>query len=86
MQDNALAAKRRAPEQEGAAAVSIAPASGTEWWYLDAARREVGPLPEQAIRGLKESGVLTSTTLLWSEQVEQWTPLSQAFGSPRAGV
>lgn len=86
MQDNASAAKRRAPEQEGAAAVSIAPASGTEWWYLDAARREVGPLPEQAIRGLKESGVLTSTTLLWSEQVEQWTPLSQALGSPRAGV
>ena len=80
MQGNA----RRAPEPDNAVALPIAPRMDPEWWYLDATRQEVGPLPEPAIRSLRKSSVLTDATLVWSEKVEDWTPFDQAlplFGS-----
>ena len=50
-----------------------------EWYYLDVAQRQVGPLPVQALLGLRQSGVLSDAVLVWSERVDAWTPLGQAL-------
>ena len=76
----AMQGKVRQPaEHDSAIALGVVPSTGTEWWYLDETRQEVGPLPEPAIRGLRTSGVVTDATLLWSERVEDWTPYAQAL-------
>ena len=67
-----------AVSSDGAAAPPVS-GEDDEWYYLDASRRQVGPLPEQALRGLRQSGVLSDAVLVWSERVDAWTPLGQAL-------
>ncbi len=46
-------------------------------WYYEAAGRSEGPVPLEAVRALISSGRLPMTTLVWSEDLTDWTPANQ---------
>jgi len=53
------------------------PSPGSRVWYYEIQGVPVGPLPETEIRGLLRSRKIGPGTLLWSEDLGQWTPAGQ---------
>ena len=48
-----------------------------EWWYLDAQDEQIGPLPAESVRTLRAAGILTCSSLVWSNNLSSsdWTEL-----------
>ena len=48
-------------------------------WYYALNGQQQGPVPETEIANLAAAGVLKADTLIWSEGLTDWQPLSQAL-------
>ena len=46
-------------------------------WYYEQSGESVGPVSQQDIRMLLRNGLITRGTLVWTEGMAQWTPLSE---------
>ncbi|MBL9131958.1 MAG: DUF898 family protein, partial [Verrucomicrobiaceae bacterium] len=46
-----------------------------EKWHYTQNGAQFGPVTAEALRALEEQGVITSATLVWSEDLTAWTPL-----------
>ncbi|KAL1530709.1 hypothetical protein AB1Y20_001608 [Prymnesium parvum] len=63
-------ASRQPPRVRGAAVGGAPPA---EWWYLDEQDRQYGPLSAESVIELHRAGLVTSSTLVWSQaHCEAW--------------
>ncbi|MCB1136892.1 MAG: DUF4339 domain-containing protein [Chlamydiia bacterium] len=47
------------------------------WYYLDAERRQHGPVDMDALRALWQNNTVTQTTLVWSDGMAEWKQVSQ---------
>lgn len=48
-----------------------------DWYYLDAENKQMGPISFKELKVKVEEGVLNEKSLLWSEGMESWEPLSK---------
>ena len=46
------------------------------WYYVAADGQRHGPMPATQLRGLVESGVIGSQTLVWRDGLAEWQPLA----------
>ncbi len=46
-------------------------------WYYETNGRSEGPVPAETVRSLLASGRVPLTTLVWSEDLTDWTPANQ---------
>jgi len=51
-------------------------------WYYMQNGRQMGPVPQEALRSLVAHGAVAPDTLTWAEGMPQWTPLSQVELAP----
>jgi len=51
-----------------------------QWFYTDAAGQQAGPVYADGLRQLAADGSVSSTTLVWSEGMTDWTPATQVPG------
>jgi uncharacterized RDD family membrane protein YckC len=57
------------------------------WYYVDGARNQAGPVDEAAFDALIASGTITAETLVWREGMANWLPLREARpGTAPAGA
>lgn len=60
------------------------------WFYTDATAQQCGPLEEDVILELSESGEILSHTLVWKEGMEDWVRFNQVaetfYGSDEDGI
>lgn len=47
------------------------------WYYLDAAQSQQGPMSYQAITEAWKKGIIAASTLVWHEEMTDWTELQQ---------
>ncbi|MDR6991932.1 RDD family protein [Luteimonas sp. 3794] len=55
----------------------------TEWYYTDARQTRHGPVTQDALRQLRQDGVVGDSTRVWREGLADWQPfreLAAAFG------
>ena len=50
--------------------------AGESTWYYEMGEGSVGPVSADIIRGFLKDGVVAPTNLVWSEGMDQWTPIS----------
>jgi len=48
------------------------------WYYVDAAGKQAGPVDDAGLDTLMASGGITSETLIWREGMANWQPLREA--------
>lgn len=48
------------------------------WYYVDAAGQQAGPVDDAGLDGLAASGVVNTETLVWAEGMANWVPLREA--------
>lgn len=48
------------------------------WYYVDAAGQQVGPVDDATLEGLIASGAVNAETLAWREGLANWQPLREA--------
>lgn len=51
-----------------------------QWYYAIGGRDRQGPIVEEALRDLIRQGRISGSDLLWSEGMQDWTPLHQLPG------
>ena len=51
----------------------------TLWYYADSQNRQQGPISADALLDLHRQGLLSGSTLVWSEGLEDWQPLSSQW-------
>ena len=58
-----------------------------QWFYQDNQTRH-GPVNAEEIKSLLASGIITSSTLIWSKDLDDWKPLREveAFADAPSGV
>lgn len=47
-------------------------------WFLDTSRQRQGPLDVDDLAALATAGFINRTTKIWSEELEDWTPVGKA--------
>lgn len=47
------------------------------WYYLDEERAQLGPMSFQALTQAVHQGLVTPSTYLWNEELDQWTTLGE---------
>lgn len=52
-----------------------------QWYYVNAAKQQVGPLPDDEFNKLVQSGTVTAQTLVWHEGMKNWTDYGSASGA-----
>ena len=57
--------------------VTQPPARLVEWYYLDANRAAVGPLPFSQLTKASFEGLVKSDTLVWSQGMSEWKRVDQ---------
>jgi len=65
----APAARRSAP---GSASGSV-----EKWWYYEMEGEMMGPAPERVVKDLLRTRRISPTTLVWAEDMADWTPLDR---------
>ena len=55
-------------------------------WYYTLNNQQVGPVDENEIKKLVASGVITSATMLWTNGMANWAPISQTPLASLMGV
>ncbi len=51
--------------------------SGKLWHYLDPANTCLGPMSEQKLHDEFKKGIITSSTYLWNQEMDEWKTLEQ---------
>ena len=46
-------------------------------WYYTLNNQQVGPVDEKEIKKLVDSGVINQATMLWTNGMAGWAPISQ---------
>jgi len=46
------------------------------WYYLDANRQSIGPVPADAVKSALREGAINHATLVWREGLPEWVPLA----------
>lgn len=46
------------------------------WYYLDANRQSIGPVPAEAVKSALREGAINNATLVWREGLSEWVPLA----------
>jgi uncharacterized RDD family membrane protein YckC/Tfp pilus assembly major pilin PilA len=54
--------------------------SEAQWYCVNAAREQIGPVSADFIRNAARDGSLSAASLVWREGMAQWLPLSQVAG------
>ncbi|HMB44103.1 MAG TPA: RDD family protein, partial [Luteimonas sp.] len=54
--------------------------SEPKWYYLDADRKQTGPVTADDIRAALRAGNIGETTLVWRDGLSDWRPVSQLAG------
>ena len=54
--------------------------SEPKWYYLDADRKQNGPVTVEAIRSALQAGRIGEATLVWRDGLSEWRPLAQLAG------
>ena len=49
----------------------------TDYYYLDGARNQQGPVPDQEIARLIRAGTIHRDTMLWHAGLSDWLPAGQ---------
>lgn len=57
-----------------------------DWFYLDGANRQNGPVSDSQLDELLHSGKISPTTLIWKQGMAQWQPLNQSRSAGQPGV
>lgn len=52
----------------------------TQWFYTNAEKQQQGPVSLAEIRQMAASGQIQSTSLVWHEQMSNWTPAGEVPG------
>ena len=47
------------------------------WYYLDASRQQQGPMSHDALTQAWKKGSITSSTLVWNEDLSNWKELQE---------
>lgn len=55
-----------------------------EWFYVDAARQQQGPVSSEELQARYARGQLRADTLVWQAGMSEWQPLQQAMSLPPA--
>ena len=52
-------------------------AAAIEWHYMDNYGVQQGPVSASELQGLKSSGVVSDTTLVWNDDMPEWMEMSK---------
>jgi uncharacterized RDD family membrane protein YckC/Tfp pilus assembly major pilin PilA len=54
--------------------------SEPKWYYLDADRKQTGPVTADIIRSALQAGSIAESTLVWRDGMSEWRPIAQLAG------
>ena len=55
------------------------------WYYLDPAEQQQGPMSHDALSIAWKEGKVAPTTLVWHEDMSNWTPLKEVLSPNKTG-
>lgn len=55
------------------------------YYYLDEESQQIGPLSMEKLVKMRQADIITDKTLVWTEGLEKWVPLSTQFPSADGG-
>ncbi|MFW6286673.1 MAG: GYF domain-containing protein [Candidatus Sumerlaeota bacterium] len=55
-------------------------------WYYAKNGEQLGPVSEETLRGLRQSGQVDDQTLIWAEGMAEWRPYLETLGKPADAV
>jgi uncharacterized RDD family membrane protein YckC len=56
------------------------------WYYVDAAGQQAGPVDDAGLEALRSSGTINSETLVWNEGMANWQPYREVQPSGSSGL
>lgn len=55
-------------------------------WYYAKNGEQLGPVSDETLRGLRQSGQIDDQTLVWAEGMGEWRPYLETLGKPADAV